>query len=266
MQTLVLANHKGGVGKSSVAVQFSHYLVRAGKRVLFIDLDHQMNATRSLSQSRRATVSPVSAAQILAQPAINMPQSDFVLVPAARELSALEREGRQSHNVYLANFKHFLDGVDGLFDFCIIDTNGNPDFRLSASLALAHHVLCPVQLNQEAIDGVADLLRDVQKITRIMNPDLNMIGILPNMVQPSPFHKANFIELASRHAKRLIALAPSGKDFAFIPYRSVIPEAQASGLPFWELRKTSARDAWKEIEPSFRAISARMGVKQGAAA
>lgn len=260
MQTLVVANHKGGVGKSSTATQYAYYLANKGQRTLLLDFDHQMNTSKTIKLSGRAVVSSVTTTQIFNGTAGKLEEGDFVLVTATRELSKLEKMGLDTHNKLLNNLKVFLDSVSDRFDACIIDTNGNPDIRLTAALVLAGYVLSPIQLNQEAIDGIGDLITDIKNIRRL-NPALQLIGILPNMVQATPFQKANFAQIAAHHAGLLIETKPGNKDFAHIPNRSVIPEAQAAGLPLWDIKKTAARDAWKELEPYFKVIAQKMNLE-----
>jgi chromosome partitioning protein len=150
--------------------------------------------------------------------------------------------------------------VDAHFDVCIIDTNPSPDIRLIAAMAVADFVLSPIQLNQEAIDGVRALLHHprvgLNKIKAVLNPKLQLIGLLPTMVEPTPFQKANFQALISQYLPMLIKVGEGAGQLASIPKRSAIAEAQAEGLLLWEMKKTAAREAWAEIEPSLKRISA----------
>ena len=93
------------------------------------------------------------------------------------------------------------------------------------------------------------------KIKALLNPKLTLIGLLPTMVEPTPFQKANFRAIIERHISLLINMGGGPGDLASVPKRSAIAEAQAEGLLLWEMKKTAARDAWSEIEPSLRFIS-----------
>jgi chromosome partitioning protein len=152
--------------------------------------------------------------------------------------------------------------VKDQFDVCLIDTNPNPDIRQLAALVVSDFVLSPLQLNQEAIDGIGQLLNNerlgLRRIKAKINPKLELIGILPNMVEPTPFQRDNFRELSSQFAKLLIPLEGGG--FAAIKKTTAAPEAQAAGLPVWKLNKTSAREAWAQMKPIFEKISTIMGV------
>ena len=257
MKTLILANHKGGVGKSAVATLIAQYCHRQGHRVLAIDLDHQGNFSSSITLSKQASVASMSADQLFSMPGVTLPADAFVLVPAADPLLGLERQPAQ-HNLFARNLRDFLKSVDGQFDVCIIDTHPNPDIRLIAALATGDFVLSPIQLNQEAIDGVRALLHHPRvgfhKIKSVLNPKISMIGLLPTLVEPTPFQKANFLSLVQKYAPMMIKLSDVPGDFARIPKRSAIAEAQADGLLLWEMKKTAARDAWAEVQPSLQRI------------
>jgi len=258
MKTLVLANQKGGVGKSAVATLLAHHLCRAGRRVLALDLDHQGNLSSVLQRSRRPLVASVTADLLLTQAQVDVPAEPFVLVPAADPLLWLERQPAQ-HTPFARNLRAFLRSQAGRFDVCIVDTNPNPDIRLIAALASADFVLSPIQLNQEAIDGVRGLLHHprvgVHKIRALLNPALQLVGLLPVMVEATPFQRANFAEIVRHHQSLLIPLTDKPGEFAFIPKRSAVAEAQASGGLLREMKKTAARDAWAEIEPTMRRLA-----------
>jgi len=279
MKTLVLANQKGGVAKSAVATLLAHYLRSQGRRVLVLDLDHQANLSQALRLSRRAAVAPFGADRLLTEAVSSVPAADFVLVPGDPKLLTLERQPDR-HNAFANNLHRFLPAIADRFDVCLIDTNPNPDIRVIAALASADFVLSPIQLNQEAMDGVASLLNHervgVRRIKAVLNPKLQFVGLLPVMVEPTPFQRANFAQLVAQYHPLLIRIGDGPGSLAAIPRRSAIAEAQAHGDVLWEMKKTAARDAWKEIEPSLRKIAgivapaaapvARQEARDGAAA
>ena len=249
---------RSGVGKSAVASLLAHYLRLQGRRVLAIDLDHQGNFSQALRLSRRAVLAGFGADQLLAEPAASLPAGDFVLVPSGPKLLTLERQP-DKHNAFATNLHRFLPAVAGRFDLCLIDTNPNPDIRVIAALVSADFVLSPIQLNQEAMDGVGALLNHervgVRRIKALLNPKLHLVGLLPVMVEPTPFQRANFAQLVEQYHPLLIRIGDGLGAVASIPRRSAIAEAQAHGEVLWEMKKTAARDAWREIEPSLRTIA-----------
>lgn len=280
MQTLATANQKGGVGKSAFDTQFAYYCAIILKlRVLFIDNDHQGNASKALSKSNRVVVSKTTAYDLFKSKVTTIEEGDFVVIPADPQLMDLERNP-QEHNAYAGNYMAFIESMQDRFDVCIIDTNPNPDIRMTVSFLVANHVISPIELNQEAIDGIYLLLKHkrvgIEKMQATLNKNLNFIGILPNKVESTPFHKTNFTQLAlSGYGKYLIRPDSDANAFAYIQLRSVIAEAQADGCPLWEVKvknkdgaaepgagiKTSARETWREIKPFFNLIAQRMNLE-----
>ena len=259
MKTLVLANHKGGVGKSAVATLLCHYLVRQGQRVLAIDLDHQGNLSKPLQRTGRVMLAPVSADLLLGRPVTAAPNHPFVLVASGDGLCNMERQPLL-HNDFARNLRGFIRAVDAQFDVCVIDTHPNIDIRLISALASADYVLSPIQLTQEAVDGVHSLLNHsragLRKIKAVLNPRLKLIGLLPNIVDPTPFQRQTLIEVIDQYGHLLVRTGPGAGNFALMPKRSAILEAQAEGISLWDMKKTAARDTCREIEPSLARIVA----------
>ncbi|WP_108610841.1 ParA family protein [Aminobacter sp. MSH1] len=265
MKTIVFANQKGGVGKSALACQMAYYFHQIlNKRVLVIDLDHQRNTSKALRTGGIATVAATTSSKILADPAANIDRAEFVLVAGDGDLIKIEKKPTE-HNAYASNLLAFLGRVAGDFDVCLIDTNPNPDIRQLAALVVADYALAPIELNQEAIDGIGDLLNHenigIRRIQATINPKLVFLGIVPNKVELTPFQKDNFHALAQAHPGLLIAMEPG---FAAIKKSTAIAEAQAAGLPVWKLGKTSGRDAGREMRPVFDKIASLMEVSYAA--
>ncbi|EWS62556.1 CobQ/CobB/MinD/ParA nucleotide binding domain protein [Hydrogenophaga sp. T4] len=161
--------------------------------------------------------------------------------------------------MFANHFRAFLAAMDSRFDVCIVDTNPNPDIRMTTALASADCVLSPIQLNQEAMDGVSALLNHprvgVRRIKAVLNPKLHLIGLYPTMVEATPLQRENFMQLIQKYSPMLIPIGSKPGEIASMPRRSAVAEAQAEGLVLWEMKKTAARDAWREIEPGLRFIA-----------
>jgi chromosome partitioning protein len=206
MKTLVLANQKGGVGKSAIACQLGYFLSDVlKKRVLIIDLDHQGNSTKNIRTSQLAHVSAISSSRLLTDSVTTIEDAPFVLIPSDAELLKMERRV-DSHNLFATHLQAFLRSMHDRFDVAIIDTNPNPDIRVIASLVVSDFVLSPIQLNQEAVDGIVALRAQVLKIQSTLNPSLTLIGLLPNLVDPTPFQKHNMKQLCESFASLMIRL------------------------------------------------------------
>lgn len=260
MKTIMFNNQKGGVGKSMLVCQFAYYLSeKLGLRVLVIDADAQGNSTTALRSGGVATISATTAADLFTKQIESVEEAQIVVIPGSEGLKKLE-QSKADHNSFAGNFKNFIDSVKG-FDVCIIDTNPNPDIRVISAMIAAQYMISPVQLLQEAINGIGAVIADMKLIKSRLNPGLKLIGILPNQVQMTPFQKANFAEVAKHYGHLLIQL--DGGGYGAIKLSSGVYEAQAQGVPLWRFPKTSARDAWKEIQPVFKKISTEMGVNNG---
>jgi chromosome partitioning protein len=259
MKTLVLANHKGGVGKSAVATLLAQSFAHRGHRVLAIDLDHQGNFSKPLRLCKRLAVAPLTSEMLMTATVTSLADGANVLVPSSPALIGLERLPAL-HSPFARNLRRFLVAMDARFDVCVIDTNPNPDIRMIAALASADFVLSPIQLTQEAMDGIAALLNHervgLRKIKALLNPKLHFIGLLPTMVEATPFQRTNMVQVVQHYRSLLIPLSDRLGDIASFPKRTAIAEAQAAGALLWEVKKTAARDAWKEIEPSLARIVA----------
>lgn len=273
MKTLVFANLKGGVGKSALATQTAYYFYDVLKlRVLFIDHDHQANSTKAIKTSGLATLSAHTSYAVMTKDDIELEDAGFLLVGSDPNLSMMERQPDR-HNEFANKLAKFISSVADKFDVCVIDVNPNPDIRLTAALVVADYVLSPIQLNQEAVDGIGALLNDPKRGIRTVqanwNKGLQLLGLIPNLVEPTPFQRQNLTALVQAFSK--IMFMVDGRP-ASIPRRTAVAEAQAEGKPIWRLSspgsdgkdrtRTSAREAWKEIKPIFDELAQRMGISK----
>ncbi len=265
MKTLVLANQKGGVGKSALATQLAHYLNRQGRRVVVVDLDHQQNTSRPLRENPSVTVASFTATDLLSgTPSLGLSAAGIALVPGHDDLTQLERR-REDHNAFATNLRQALTAWTA--DVCIVDTNPNPDIRYTSALISADYLLAPIQLSQEALEGIHGLINHprhgISRIKATLNPGLRFLGILPNLVEPTPFQRSNLQDLAARFGNRLLSRRDEtgAVAFGYIPKRSAIAEAQAAAVFLPDLPKTAARDAWREVKPVFDMILAGMDFK-----
>ncbi len=285
MKILTIANQKGGVGKSADTCQLSYYLASLGYRVFVSDLDHQMHTSKPIVKAFK-NAPPLSISifhEIFSSMDIiegnkkeiqgfgkkpkfaKCETGVLCLAPGSQRLNLLERE-KLKHNDYVNNLKSFMDYLDGHFDICIIDTNPNPDIRVIAALTVATHVITPIQLNQESIDGLSDFLNHpnygLNNIKQKLNKKLKFVGALPSMVQGSKYQKDNFEEVKKHLKHFLIPLNDDSGEFAYVPFSVSIAEAQQQGVPLFELKKSSARKAWQTTKRAFDAIIDSIGLEK----
>lgn len=260
MKIITAAVQKGGVGKTALSTMLCHYLhLKRELRVLVIDLDHQANMTGALQRGDIAAPRSTPASALFTSHVQTLPNDGLVVIGADGDvLLDLESQG-DKHNEYATNFRRSLHSLSGQFDVCIIDVNPAPDIRQLSALIVSTHVFCPVQLSQESIEGVGHALNSTKNgiftIRDKFNPSMDFMGLVVNLVEPTPFQKGNLQTLVSQMGPLLFRV---GDGFAAIKKSTAVFEAQSSGTPVWLIKKDSARNAWRNIEPVFDALATRM--------
>jgi chromosome partitioning protein len=247
MKTIVVSNHKGGVGKTAISVHLAMYLEEKGKTVLVIDLDGQGNASKTLGRYR----SGVHAASLFEPEPPRVAQAGAItLVEASHRLSDIEQAPKQA---VLSALRRVLPTLRGQFDYCVIDTPPGAGLRISAAMLAAQFVLSPVEMDDYSIDGTTQLLQTVVGIQQRFNTELAFLGMLPN--------RLNAASIAQRAVlQSMLARYPQFMVPAKIGNRSSIPEALRAGVPVWRLQKTAAREAGHEMLNAFGIISQRIGL------
>lgn len=256
MQKLAIMNEKGGVGKSALATQLSFYAaLKRNLKVLVIDLDQQCNTSKCIENSGLFHVAEITAGALLLNGDSFSASDKPTLIKGDKLLSRLESMGPEKAKEVIGNFYKALSALDPHYDLCVIDTNPSPDVRAMAALCIANYAVSPVQLNQEAIDGVVQLYENIRRVS-VYNPELTFMGLLPNMVLNTPFQRANFRDLMQSFGQ--ILLKDGNGRFLSIPHRTAVSEAQSECRPVWTGEKSTALKTWTEIKGVFEAILEKM--------
>ena len=176
---LAFFNQKGGVGKTTTAINLAAYLAISGKRVLICDIDPQGNATSGLGIDKNSldtTLYDVLFSRSDASEAIKKTNiTGLDLLPANGQLAGSEVEMvNQPHREFL--LKAALEGLD--YDYIIIDCPPSLGLLTVNGLAAADDVIIPVQAEYYALEGLGQLLGVYSQIKQSLNPDLNFLGIL----------------------------------------------------------------------------------------
>ncbi len=184
-RVLTMANQKGGVGKTTTAVNLATALAACDRRCLLIDLDPQSNATTGLGQDRPAASDSVYSVLIEGRPLheilIKTEVPRLTLAPATVDLAGAEVElvesvGRERR------LTSALAAVAGDYDYVLIDCPPSLGFLTLNALVAADAVLVPLQAEYYALEGLSHLTRTIERVKRSLNPRLKIHGIILTMV------------------------------------------------------------------------------------
>ena len=251
MSIVVMSNQKGGVGKSTLAVLFAHWLAHRDHqaRVCVVDLDAQCNCSRSLA---RFSVPSEAAVLFTAAPLMlgfgNAAPPGIALLRGSKRLADVELARAEE---VIPQFRRQITALAQAYDFVVIDTPPALGLRMSAALIAADAVVCPIELEEYSIDGVTDMLKTIFGVQKRYNPHLRLAGIVANRFNPhSVRQKMALHDLVANYSEFVLP--------AKISTRSAIPEALAAGVPVWQLAKGSAREASAEVFRVFELIGQRI--------
>jgi chromosome partitioning protein len=226
---IAISNQKGGVAKTTTAINLGASLAMADRRILLVDLDPQANLTSGVGQKGRAaaggtlydalTIPDVAPADIVIDTGVD----HLWLMPSDRDLTAAElqlvaadhRDGR---------LKRLLEPLRDRFDYIFIDTPPSLGLLTLNALVAADSILIPLNCEYFALEGIADLLATVERVREALNPSLAVEGVLLTMYDD----RTNLGQQVSANIR---------EHFGDKVYRTVIPrnvrlgEAPSHGVP-----------------------------------
>jgi chromosome partitioning protein len=223
---VTIANQKGGVGKTTTAVNLAASLAASERRTLLIDLDPQGNAGSALGIRRDEsdkTIYEVLLDGIPLADAVRKTELKFLdLVPASKhlvgaEIELAETEGREFH------LRDALLGLAHEYEYILIDCPPSLGLLTINGLAASQGVVIPLQTEYYALEGLADILRTIDLVKGAANPDLKIDGILLTMYQTN--------NLANQIADEIRRTFPQQVFHTVIPRNVRLSEAPSHGKP-----------------------------------
>ena len=240
---IAVTNQKGGVGKTTTAINLSALVAEAGKRVLLVDIDPQGNATSGLGKTDAVekTVYDVLIGEATAQEAtVDTGFGPLSLIPTAIELAGAEIElvAVEDREKLL---KQALEPIREQYDYIFIDCPPSLSLLTLNALTAADSVLIPIQCEYYALEGVGQLVNTIKLMRKRLNPELAVEGILLTMFDARTNLCAQVVQEVRNHFR----------DEAFatmIPRNVRLSEAPSYGLPIhlYDARCSGAK-AYQEL-------------------
>lgn len=224
---IAVTNQKGGVGKTTTSINLAYFLAKAGHKTLLIDFDPQGNATSGLGIDKTeltGTMSEVVKGEKRLDEIILLTEhKNLYLAPTTSILANTEAEMAQIDKRF-SRLKLALDPLHGDYEYVIIDSPPSLSLLTVNGLIASRYVLLPVQAEFYALEGLGQLLETMKLVRKGMNPGLELLGVLPTMLDSRTTLSNQVHAEIKRHFP--------GKVFdTTIPRNIRLAEAPSHGIP-----------------------------------
>ena len=233
-EVIAIANQKGGVGKTTTAVNLSAALALEGKRVLLVDADPQANATTSLGFHRDTYEYNIYHVMLgtkeLNDIILDTEIPTLKVAPSNIGLVGIEKEFYKDTSDRELVLKRCIDPVRKDFDFIIIDSPPALGPITINTLSAANSVLIPIQCEFFALEGLAQLLNTIKLVKQTINRSLQIRGFLPTMYSSqNNLSKQVFADLAQHFESKLFKI--DDNSYVVIPRNIKLAESPSFGKP-----------------------------------
>ena len=229
---IAVVNQKGGVGKTTTAVNLTAALKSRGQKVLLCDFDPQANATSGFGVEKNRAATAYHAILGLCEPRdaiVTTPHGDLMPSTPALSGAAVELVGMENREFAL---KNVLDAVKADYDTIFIDCPPSLELLTLNALCAAEQILVPVQCEYYALEGLSDLMATLRAVKARLNPGLSIFGVVLTMYDGRLNLSAQVAEEVRRHF-------PGNVFASMIPRNVRLSEAPSHGLPVFAYDKYS---------------------------